>query len=95
MSTGCEIQVTQNSARSYLAHTTEEVRELESLSARARVGPVEVGAGVGAVVTEALALVEVDALLGIILVDEVSPVAQAEVPAAGQIIAPANRSENV
>ena len=37
---------------------------------------------------ELRALVEVDALFGVVLVDEVAPVAQAEVPSAGQVVAP-------
>ena len=72
----------------YLAHAAKEVCQLEPLRARARVGPVEVGAGVSAVVAEVRALVVVDALLGVVLVDEVAPVAQAEVPASGEVVAP-------
>ena len=71
-----------------LAHAAEEVGELESFRARAGVGPVDVCAGVGAVVAELCALVEVDALFRVVLVDEVAPVAQAEVPSAGKVVAP-------
>ena len=71
-----------------LADPAELVAQLETLPARACVGAVEVGADLGAVVAEAGALVDVVALLGVLRIHHVALVTEAEVAAAGQVVAP-------
>ena len=70
-----------------LADTAELVAQVEAVFAEAGVGAVHVLADLGAVVAEGVALVDVHALLGVVGVHHVALVAQAQVPAAGEVVA--------
>ena len=70
------------------ANPAEMVIELEAFSARTSIGSVVVGANLRTIISERLAFIHINALLGIIGVDDVASITKTQIASIRKIIAP-------